>query len=97
MKKLSSSLTVLLAVGLFFSLCACETIVPRDQNEENTKITQESGAPTETAPIIPEETTAVTSEVMNSVECFRAASCRTDSTIINNHTSEDTYGYLYYY
>ena len=65
MKKLSSSLTVLLAVGLFITLCACETIAPRDQNEDTTKITQESGAPTETAPIVPEETTAVTSEVMN--------------------------------
>ena len=34
-------------------------------SELHGEITQESGAPTETAPIVPEETTAVTSEVMN--------------------------------
>lgn len=65
MKKLSSSFIALLAVGLFFSLCACDAIVLRDQNEENTKNAQESGAPTETDPVVPEETNPVTSEEMN--------------------------------
>lgn len=55
MKKLSSFLIVLLAVGLCFSLCACERIEDSNQNEENTKNTQESGDPTEFDSVISEE------------------------------------------
>ena len=62
MKKSSSFLIVLLAVGLIFSLCACDVIVLRDQNEKNPNNTQESGAPTGTDPVVLEETNPVTPE-----------------------------------
>ena len=65
MKKSSSFLIVLLAVGLIFSLCACDVIVLRDQNEKNPNNTQESGAPTGTDPVVPEETNPVTPEETN--------------------------------
>lgn len=65
MKKSSSFLIVLLAVGLIFSLCACDVIVLRDQNEKNPNNTQESGAPTGTDPVVPEETNSVTPEETN--------------------------------
>ena len=63
MKKMSSFLSVLLAVGLCSFLCACSTIELPSQSKETMQNTQQTAATTETA--VPTET--ATSTEMESV------------------------------
>lgn len=64
-KKISVSLWMMLVVWMCFSLCACSTIVPHDQNEEKAQNTQESNKSTENDHVAPEETSAVVPEETN--------------------------------
>ena len=66
MKKTSSFLSVLLAVGLCSFLCACSAIELPSQSKETMQNTQQTAATTETA--VPTET--ATSTEMESVCWF---------------------------
>ena len=56
MKKASIFLSILLSIGICFNLCACDTTVLHDPNEDETQNTQESDTQEESATKESEET-----------------------------------------